>query len=451
MEKNLRRVLIAIAVLIVVSIACGSTEDPTPTEAPPTSVPVEPTSVPATVAPAPTATPRPTTPPQPTTAPRPQVIYSDSFEDESSGWDVIEYENGNVGYRDGSYFAETWESGGMVWGLAGQNFSDAAIEVDITQVLAAANNNNGFGVMCRVQADNSGYLLRISGDGFYAIHRINAGAFEEIVGWTSSPAINQGNATNHLRAVCDGSTLAVFVNGQFLGEATDTTFASGDIGLAATTFEDAETEIRFDNLVVAGGAGGGAAPPPSQPPVGILFGDDFSNPSSGWEIGQYEEGNVGYESGYYFVESVQDGIMVWATAFQNFSDILFDVDIAQIYGPANDNNGYGVLCRVQPGDYGDGYAFLISGDGYYTIQKIVGGDYEPLVAWNTSSVINQGNAENHIRAVCDGTRLELWVNGQLLAETTDATYASGDISLVAGTLEAEPTEIHFDNVVIATP
>ena len=94
---------------------------------------------------------------------------------------------------------------------------------------------------------------------------------------------------------------------------------------------------------------------------------------------------------------------------------------------------------------------MISGDGYYSIQIVVEGDWNPLVEWTTSGVIRQGDATNHIRAVCDGTHLALIVNGELLAEVEDTTYTEGDIALTATTLEDEPTEVHFDNLVVYTP
>jgi len=183
----------------------------------------------------------------------------------------------------------------------------------------------------------------------------------------------------------------------------------------------------------------------------VLLQDDFSDPNSGWETGDYDGGSLRYAGGAYAVVSTQEGRMMWGVANRNFADLVIDVDATQIVAPSNDNNGYGVFCRVQPGSTGDGYALLISGDGYYTIQRITNGDYEPLVDWTTSGAIRQGNATNHIRAVCNGTYLALSVNGVLLAEANDATYASGDIALVAGTLETEPTEIHFDNLVVTVP
>jgi hypothetical protein len=40
------------------------------------------------------------------------------------------------------------------------------------------------------------------------------------------------------------------VNGEWLAEVEDSTFAAGDIALTATTFEDVKTEAHFDDLVV---------------------------------------------------------------------------------------------------------------------------------------------------------------------------------------------------------
>jgi hypothetical protein len=74
--------------------------------------------------------------------------------------------------------------------------------------------------------------------------------FEPLVDWTKSNAVKQGNATNRIKAVCNGSTLELIVNGQRLTSAEDSTYTKGDIALTATTYEDAATEVHFDNLTV---------------------------------------------------------------------------------------------------------------------------------------------------------------------------------------------------------
>jgi hypothetical protein len=125
------------------------------------------------------------------------------------------------------------------------------------------------------------------------------------------------------------------------------------------------------------------------------------------------------------------------------SDLLMEDDFS------NDNNGYGVCCREQ-GD-GDGYYLFISGDGMYSIFRGVEGSTESLVEWASSSAIRQGDATNHIRAICDGSRLTLVVNGEELASTTDSLYSEGDVGLAAASFESDPTEIHFDSFVVREP
>jgi hypothetical protein len=143
---------------------------------------------------------------------------------------------------------------------------------------------------------------------------------------------------------------------------------------------------------------------------------------------------------------------MWGRSNHHFTDVVIDVNATQVSGPSNDNNGYGVICRVQSNDWGDGYALVIAGDGNYSIQKITEGDWDPIIDWTRSDVINQGNATNTIRAICDGSRLVLIVNGEVVAETEDDTYRSGDVSLVGTTFEEnELTEIHFDDLVITRP
>ncbi len=74
--------------------------------------------------------------------------------------------------------------------------------------------------------------------------------YEWLVDFTESNAIRQGSASNHIRAVCNGSKLSLTVNGVLLAEVEDSEFTSGDIALTATSYEDTPTEVRFDNLVV---------------------------------------------------------------------------------------------------------------------------------------------------------------------------------------------------------
>jgi serine/threonine protein kinase len=190
--------------------------------------------------------------------------------------------------------------------------------------------------------------------------------------------------------------------------------------------------------------------PPATEVSNLIFQDDFSSPTSGWEVDEYEEGDVGYKDGVYFVTSIINTKVMWGVANRTFDNLIIEVDATQISAGPESNNSYGVICREQQGS-GDGYYLRISGDGYYSIFKSIGPDFESLVDWTESSTIRQGNATNHIRVMCNGSTLELFVNGELLATADDSTFAKGDIALTATTYEDDRTEVHFDNLAVYAP
>jgi hypothetical protein len=181
----------------------------------------------------------------------------------------------------------------------------------------------------------------------------------------------------------------------------------------------------------------------------VLLEDDFSSSNSGWEVGEFVDGAVGYGNGYYFIRSTDPSMTIWGVAGQNYTDVIIDVDATQDSAGPENNNDYGAACRVQ--ENGDGYYLLISGDGYYSIFKGAGDSFIPLVDWEESGDINQDNAKNHIQASCIGSDLVLIINGKELASASDSTFSSGDIAMTATTYEDQPVEVHFDNVVVTRP
>jgi hypothetical protein len=85
--------------------------------------------------------------------------------------------------------------------------------------------------------------------------------------------------------------------------------------------------------------------------------------------------------------------------------------------------------------------------------KVTSGSSEQLgySELQTSDVINQGTTSNHIRFVCAGDVLSLYVNGQLVDQQTDATLVQGNVGLLAGTYDIPGTDILFDNFSVTHP
>lgn len=184
-------------------------------------------------------------------------------------------------------------------------------------------------------------------------------------------------------------------------------------------------------------------------PEDVLFRDDFSDPSSGWDRVNGEEGITDYQDGRYRILVNTANTDVWANPGLEFGDVIVEVNATKAGGP--DDNDFGVICRYQ--DLNNFYFFLISSDGYYGIGRVVAGE-QTLIGDNQlypDDAIRQGEATNHIRADCIGSSLTLHVNGVELAEVQDDTLTSGDVGLLAGTFDQPGTDILFDNFLVKKP
>ncbi len=97
---------------------------------------------------------------------------------------------------------------------------------------------------------------------------------------------------------------------------------------------------------------------------------------------------------------------------------------------------------------GDGYLFLIQGTGAGGIFRARGRAIVPLVNWTVSDAIRLGPDTNQLRAVCIGDYLAFYINDQLLGETRDTTFASGQVGLVASAANRLGVRVEFDNLMI---
>ncbi|MDD5370495.1 MAG: hypothetical protein PHQ40_15540, partial [Anaerolineaceae bacterium] len=125
-------------------------------------------------------------------------------------------------------------------------------QVSVEAVKNAGPDDNDFGVICRYQDENNFYSLLISSDGYFGISKMKSGVHQVIGtdGMRFSPVIQKGNTRNLLRADCNGSSLALWVNGERLTEVQDSDFKSGDVGLIAATFNQPGVDLTFDNFIV---------------------------------------------------------------------------------------------------------------------------------------------------------------------------------------------------------
>ncbi len=204
------------------------------------------------------------------------------------------------------------------------------------------------------------------------------------------------------------------------------------------------------------GACGAPAGGPTPGAAGVIFQDDFSVTTSGWDAHTGADVTTNYESGRYLIAVEEPGVDVWATPGLELTDVIVEADTQFGAGPVN--NEYGLICRYSRA--GDGrnsfYFFFISSDGYYAMGRVID-DVRTIInptdgSFQPTELVQLGpDAVNRLTATCDGSHFAMAVNGTPLGDFDDEELERGDIGLMAGTFDEGGVRMFFDNVVVRQP
>lgn len=195
-----------------------------------------------------------------------------------------------------------------------------------------------------------------------------------------------------------------------------------------------------------------ACGPKSGPTRQVIAGEQqtvnyFSRGSEGWDIYTMEN-DVGL---FRVNQGALEGAVVagmgyiWSLNNTPHQDVIINAQLRQQSGAFG--NGFGVMCRADSA--GNGYYFLISSDGQFSIQKAVAGAPQLIVLqdWQSTPIILKGYQRNQIKAVCTGNYLALFVNDVFMTEAFDEDYTEGMAGSVLGAF-GETLWVAFDNYTI---
>lgn len=157
---------------------------------------------------------------------------------------------------------------------------------------------------------------------------------------------------------------------------------------------------------------------------------------------QYEADDLflGLRAGFYRID-FGGRRYVWTQRDGDYANVVIEAEAAQASG--YHHNAYGLACRLDPGNRGRGYFFLISGDGYASIRWSNGTSLSPIVSAAPSAWIRRGQAANRLRVVCIDDYLALWVNGEFVADARDSRVSRGAVGLV-GVMNYEGKRLTID-------
>ena len=183
------------------------------------------------------------------------------------------------------------------------------------------------------------------------------------------------------------------------------------------------------------------------PKIGLIHAElvevDTFDQQGQWEQYSSPKGiELGVENGMYRAYTMNAGY-VWGLNKQSHSDVILEVEAVPM--TIHYENGFGITCRSDPTNNGDGYYFMITGTGYYSIRIGQGNEVRPLVDWQPSDAIHQELDTNRLRAVCIGNYLAFYVNDKLLATATDDVFQTGYAGLAVSASTDSDIDVAFDN------
>ena len=175
------------------------------------------------------------------------------------------------------------------------------------------------------------------------------------------------------------------------------------------------------------------------------FFDDFSNPASGWPVGEDVLVRIEYLDGEYRILS-KDGNYFYLFRSPSCSRENYVVEVdARWAGTPGDS--YGLVFGIS-GNFSQYYLFYVSADfGDYALVRRDPAGITLLQPFTTSPAVLPGRATNHLKATRNGSQITLEVNGSMLGIWNDGaiTGSTGAGVFSSPYLNVPVSDARFDN------
>ena len=176
------------------------------------------------------------------------VIYENTFDDPNS-WESFGFIDTQFGISNGEYTAI---SAGVGYISVSNGVAHRNVVIEATAEQFAGSDDTIYGIMCRSHPVQTslGYYFLINSSGNYGIRIGEADRIRVLVPWTEHPIINDGLASNTLRAVCVDDYFAFYINDEFVAEARHDWLEEGNMSLVVSSPNGVEVATKYDNVTI---------------------------------------------------------------------------------------------------------------------------------------------------------------------------------------------------------
>ncbi|MBI3242249.1 MAG: SUMF1/EgtB/PvdO family nonheme iron enzyme [Chloroflexi bacterium] len=186
---------------------------------------------------------------------------------------------------------------------------------------------------------------------------------------------------------------------------------------------------------------------PTQLAEGVLYQDEFADPTSGWPVGEEGSYKFGFHpQSFYHLQVAAANDRLVMTRDLGFANYIAETDVLVDHTTTTTGDfRYGLAVRRSGENY---YAFLIS-SRTKTWQAVKNSASGPAVlAQGSDDSIQGGAGVNNLRVEVNGPTFIFTINGNVAAEFTDADYANGETGFILETVDETLAHIHYASIVL---
>ena len=182
-----------------------------------------------------------------------EALFADDFSDPTSGLYGYEETDG-WGYYDGKTKRYIYALPALP-GATYDYYADVALPDSFALQISASytgTDNNAYGLIFQVMDDESFYIFRVSGDGYFIVEKSDAEGVTPLIDWTIADGVaTSEGGENVLTVVGQGAEYSVFINGAQVGSYSDDSYSGGSVGVVADAYDpELPASFFFDDLVV---------------------------------------------------------------------------------------------------------------------------------------------------------------------------------------------------------
>ena len=183
------------------------------------------------------------------------AILEDDFSNSNTNWGVGTDDTSSVEYTDGGLRVKVFTENYFVWSTP-DDVDYENVHIETTVINNGTDSTTAFGIMCDQQLiDDSVYYFAITPGGEYAIAKAALAQTDVFLTnndeWGSSDLIAQDAASYRIGVDCGNGILTLYVDGQQVDSVTDTTYTNGGVALFVWSGENASSaDVTFDDFIM---------------------------------------------------------------------------------------------------------------------------------------------------------------------------------------------------------